>query len=409
MIFWTVVKVALKSIAANKLRTVLTMLGVIIGVGAVIAMLGLGAGTEEKVMASVRSMGANLLTIRPGSRAGGSGVWSGSAQNLRLDDARAILAQVKDVDMVAPEVSSSYQVKFMNRNTRVQVSGQAITYFPVRNFQIEKGHVFTEADVDRGNRVAVLGPKTAVDLFAAMDPVGENIKVNGVNFRVVGVLKSKGDQGWFNPDDQVIVPLTTAMSQLMGRDYLGSIYCRVRTGANMEDVQERITQVLRRQHRIQVDQPDDFSIRNMQEMVESLDNVSKIFTMLLSGVAAVSLIVGGIGIMNIMLVTVTERTREIGVRKALGARNSDVLTQFLLEAVTISVTGGAIGVSLGVGSILLFNHLTERLSGEAYGAQIQMWSILLAFGFSALVGIFFGFYPARKAAKLDPIDALRYE
>lgn len=409
MLFWTIVKVALKSIAANKMRTILTMLGVIIGVGAVIAMMGLGAGTQEKVMASVRQMGANLLTIRPGSRAGGTGVWSGSAQNLKLDDARAILTQVKDVEMVSPEVSSSYQVKFMNRNSRVQVSGQTVTYFPVRNFQVEKGHPFTEADVDRGARVAVIGPKTAIDLFASMDPIGENIKINGVNFRVVGVLKTKGDQGWFNPDDQVLVPVTTAMSQLIGRDYLGSIYCRVKKDADMEATQEKITQVLRRQHRLQVDQPDDFSIRNMQEMVESLDNVSKLFTMLLSGVAAVSLIVGGIGIMNIMLVTVTERTREIGVRKALGARNLDVLTQFLLEAVTISVTGGAIGVALGVGAILLFNHATLRLSGEAYGAQIQLWSVIVAFSFSALIGIFFGWYPARKAAKLDPIDALRYE
>jgi putative ABC transport system permease protein len=409
MLFLTIVKVALKSIAANKMRSFLTMLGVIIGVGAVIAMLGLGAGTREKVMESVRTMGANLLVIRPGQSGGGMGVMTTERANLKIEDAQAILAQVKEVAMICPEVTGRYQAKFLNKNSRPSVAGEAITYFPVRNFVIEKGHMFSETDVERGARVAVLGPKTVTDLFGDMDPIGSTIKLKGINFLVVGTTKAKGDQGWSNPDDQIIIPYTTAMSQVMGRENLGNIYCQVKTGADMAETQEKITQVLRRQHRIQAGMPEDFTIRNLQEISDSLSQVSKVFTMLLAGVAAVSLLVGGIGIMNIMLVTVTERTREIGVRKALGARGVDLMSQFLLEAVTISVTGGLIGVSLGVGAIIAFNQVTLKVSGAAYGAKVELWPILLSFAFSVLVGIFFGWYPARKAAKLDPIEALRYE
>ncbi|MGI8907153.1 MAG: ABC transporter permease [Candidatus Sumerlaeaceae bacterium] len=408
MLFWTIVKVALKSIGSNKLRSFLTMLGVIIGVAAVIAMLGLGAGTREKVTESVRSMGANLLVVRAGARQGG-GAFTGTQQNLKSEDAEAVLRQVPEITMVSPEVSNRYQVKYMNKNSSVNVSGETVTYFPVRNFVIEKGRAFTEAEVERNSKVAVLGPKTATDLFGDMDPSGEQIKIKGVNFTVVGVTKSKGDQGWFNPDDQIIIPLTTAMVQMMGRDYLSSIYAQVKDGADMARVQESVTAVLRRQHRLQAEQPDDFNIRNLQEMVDSLNQVSSVFTMLLAGVASVSLLVGGIGIMNIMLVTVTERTREIGIRKALGARNFDVLTQFLLEAIVVSLTGGILGVTFGLGSILAFNKIMARLSDANLTAKLELWPVALAFVFSVLVGIFFGWYPARKAARLDPIDALRYE
>lgn len=409
MLFLTIVKVALKSIAANKLRSFLTMLGVIIGVAAVIAMLGLGAGTRDRIMQTVSTMGANLLVIRPGMAGGASGVRTSDRVNLKLEDAEAILAQVPEVAMVCPEVMGRYQVKYMNQNSRPTIEGVAVTYFPVRNYVIEKGRAFTESEVMRNARVAVLGPKTVQDLFNDLDPIGETIKVNGINFLVIGVTKAKGDQGWFNPDDQVIIPYTTAMNQVMGRDFLSSIYCQVKQGADMEATQEKIRQVLRRQHRLQADAPDDFTIRNLQEISDSLNQVSQVFTLLLAGVAAISLLVGGIGIMNIMLVTVTERTREIGVRKALGARGIDLLSQFLIEAVTISVTGGLIGIAFGIGAIIAFNQITAHFSGQAYGAKIQLLPIIISFGFSVLVGVFFGFYPARKAAKLDPIEALRYE
>ncbi|MCX7018402.1 MAG: ABC transporter permease [bacterium] len=408
MLFWTIVKVAFKSIAANKMRSFLTMLGVIIGVGAVIAMLGLGAGTREKVMESVKSMGANLLVIRAGQRAS-AGVMSGTQQNLKLEDAEAVLTQVPEVALVCPEVSGRYQAKYMNKNAQTNVTGSAITYFKARNFQIEKGHSFTEGDVNRQARLAVIGAKTATDLFGDQEPVGETIKIKGINFMVVGVTKSKGDQGWFNPDEMLVIPYTTAMSQVMGRDFLGSIYAQVRDGEDMIKTQEKISAVMRRQHKTQASAPDDFTIRNLQEITDSLNQVSSIFTMLLAGVAAVSLLVGGIGIMNIMLVTVTERTREIGVRKAIGARKIDLMSQFLLEAVTISLTGGLIGVLFGVSAIVVFNYITAEVSGAAFGAKIQAGPILLSFFFSVLVGVFFGWYPARKASRLDPIEALRYE
>ncbi len=408
MLLWTIFKVAFKSIWANKLRSFLTMLGVIIGVAAVIAMMGLGSGIRESIMASVRGMGANLLVVRAGSR-GGFGVQSGTQQNLKVEDAEAILRGVPEVEMVCPELSNSYQVKYQNRNTRTTVRGTAVTYFPVRNFEVEKGRPFTEADVTRGARVAVLGPRTVTDLFVAQDPIGETIKLNGINFLVVGVTKTKGDQGWANPDDVVMIPYTTAMSQVMGRDFLGAINVRVKDGVKIPDVIEKISQVMRRQHRIQAGNPDDFNVSNMQEVAESLDMVGSLLTYLLSSVAAISLLVGGIGIMNIMLVTVTERTREIGVRKALGARNVDLLSQFLLEAVAISLTGGVMGILIGVSIILGFNHLASGVPAITFTAKLQPTPMIVAFAVSVLVGMFFGWYPARKAARLDPIDALRYE
>jgi len=275
---------------------------------------------------------------------------------------------------------------------------------------VEKGRPFTETEVNRAAKVAILGPKTASDLFNELDPIGQQIKVKGINFKVIGITKSKGDQGWYNPDDQVVIPITTAMNQLMGRNTVSSIYCQIRDGADMTKATENIGAVLRRQHRLQTGEPDDFSVRNLQEIADSLESVSQIFTMLLAGVASVSLMVGGIGIMNIMLVTVTERTREIGIRKALGARDFDVLTQFLLEAIVVSLSGGIIGVLIGLGTIVAFNYGMAHLPGDQqFTAKMQSWPVFLSFGFSVLVGIFFGWYPARKAAALDPIEALRYE
>ena len=407
MLVWTIFKVAFKSIWANKMRSFLTMLGVIIGVAAVIAMMGLGSGIREAILASVRGMGANLLILRPGSH-GGFGVRDSQVQNLKLADAEAILRAVPEIEMVAPELSGSYQVKYLSRNARVSIRGTSVTYFPVRNYELEKGRPFTEGETNRYARVAVIGFKTATDLFETQDPIGENIKINGVNFLVVGVTKSKGE-GWGSPDEIVMIPYTTSMGQLFGRDSLGSVNIRVKADANMEQAMEKITEVMRRQHRIQAGNPDDFDIRNLQEMADQLEMVGKALKWLLSSVAAISLMVGGIGIMNIMLVTVTERTREIGVRKALGARNLDVLSQFLLEAVAISLTGGIIGASIGVSIILGFNNMAAKNPQITFTAKFETWPIMLAFAVSVLVGVFFGWYPARKAARLDPIDALRYE
>lgn len=407
MLLLTIVRVAFRSLAANKLRSFLTMLGVIIGVAAVIAMLGLGAGTREKVTESVRQMGANLLVVRPEWRRGGSGVSSGSFQNLRIGDAEGLLSSVPEIRMVSPEVNGNAQVKYLNRNKAYSVNGYTPTYFPVRNVAVERGRGLTDADLERVSRVAVIGSKVAEELFLGADPLGQRIKVKGVNFVVVGVTKAKGE-GWGSPDDQVAIPLTTAMTQILGRDTLSSIGCQIRPGADMAAAEQTILAEMRRLHKIQPGRPDDVRIWNVQEMRDQLENISRIFTMLLAGVASVSLLVGGIGIMNIMLVTVTERTREIGVRKALGARNIDLLTQFLLEAVVVSLTGGIVGIAVGVGSILTFNEVVSRMEKDFF-ASVETWPIVLSFCFSVLVGIFFGWYPARKAARLDPIDALRYE
>jgi putative ABC transport system permease protein len=405
VLLWTTVKIALGNLRANKMRSFLTILGIIIGVASVIAMLALGAGTREKVTQSVRNFGANLCSVRPAYRGGSSGVRSDTFAALRLEDAEAILQQVPEVEMVSPDMDQDYQVKYMNKNARIAINGEAVTYFKIRNFPIDTGRIFTEAEVNRAARVAVIGPAAAEKLFDQQDPVGEIVKIKGLNFLIVGRTKSKDEHS----DENIWIPYTTAMKQVMGVETIQQIYCKVRDNVSMTDAIDKITELMRKRHRIQAGMPDNFYVRNNQEAADSLNQVSNTFTMLLAGVAGISLLIGGINIMNIMLVTVTERTREIGVRKALGARHFDLLAQFLLEAVTISMLGGLIGVAIGVGTVFAFNHITEVMSGASFGAQIEMLPLVVAFGFSALVGIFFGWYPARKAALLDPIDALRYE
>ncbi len=402
MLFWTIIKVALKSLLINKLRTFLAMLGIIIGVGAVISMLALGAGAQKRVMQRIASMGTNLLVIHPGQR-GFRGVMSDTSQRLKLADAMAILEQVSSVHQVAPVVRGSNQIKYFSKNTRSNVIGSSITYFPVRNFEIEKGRSFTEGEVKRMARVAVIGPITAENLFEEANPVGEMIKIKGINFRIVGITKAKGSRGRHNPDDQVTIPYTTAMKQLLGLDYLHEIDIQAADHVALHKVQEATMSILRKQHRLVEDAPDDFHIHNQAEIVETASEVSRTFTILLGSIAGISLLVGGIGIMNIMLVTVTERTREIGVRKAIGAKNRDVLLQFLIEAIVLSGLGGIIGVALGIGAAQMIAKWTQFLT------VTKLSSILLAISFSAAVGIFFGYYPARRAALLDPIEALRYE
>jgi putative ABC transport system permease protein len=401
MFFWMIFKVAIKSLTANKLRSMLAMLGIIIGVGAVISMLAIGAGAQKSVMDRFTAMGTNLLTVRPGQR-GTGGVMSGTQMNLTVEDAQALTA-VPGVQSVAPAVSKGAQLKYLSKNARTEVQGTTPTYFPIRNFEVEHGRPFNDLECDAMARVIVLGPVTAENLFATEDPIDKTIKINGINFRVIGVLKAKGDQGWFNPDDTAMVPYTTGMKQLFGLDYVREITCRVADGANIDATQEAIMQVMRKRHRIQPGQPDDVQIRNQAEMLANANEATQTFTFLLGSVAAISLIVGGIGIMNIMLVTVTERTREIGIRKAIGARNKDILRQFLIEAIIMSASGGLLGVAIGVGSALLIARYTSFVT------YVQPAAIIMSITFSAAVGIFFGFYPAWRAAKLDPIEALRYE
>lgn len=402
MLFWTIIKVALKSLFANKLRTFLAMLGIIIGVGSVISMLAIGAGAQKQVMERIASMGTNLLIIHPAQR-GLRGVMSDTSQRLKLEDAKAILEKVPGVFQVAPVVRASSQIKYFNKNIKTNVIGSSMTYFPIRNYIIEKGRSFAEDEVDRMARVAVIGPTTAENLFGEKSPVGERVKIKGINFSIVGVTKAKGSQGWRNPDDQVTVPYTTAMKQLFGLDYIQEIDIQAEDNAVLGKIQKESTVILRRQHGLVEAMPDDFHFHNQAEIVETASEVTRTFTFLLGGIACISLIVGGIGIMNIMLVTVTERTREIGVRKAIGAKNRDILLQFLIEAIILSCLGGIIGVTIGISAAQMIEKWTQFVT------VAKLSSILLALSFSAAVGIFFGYYPARRAAQLDPIEALRYE
>ena len=402
MYFFTLLKVAMFSLLANKLRSFLAVLGIIIGVGAVIAMLAIAAGAKAQVLKSISAMGTQLLVVRPGQH-GAGGVHIGTEQNLTLEDAEAILAEVENVLQVAPVVQGRGQLKYYENNASCSVLGSSITFFPVRAFELDKGRLFSDAEADLLAHVAILGPVTVENLMGQDNPVGAIIKLNGLNFQVIGVTKSKGDQGWYNPDDQVVIPYTTAMKQVIGVDYLREVDIQCKTGSNLTTVQDAVTALLRRRHRILPEALNDFEIRNQAEILNTASEVTRTFTILLGAVAGISLLVGGIGIMNIMLVTVTERTREIGVRKAIGAKDRDILRQFLFEAIFMSGLGGLLGVAVGVGAAKTIGSLTM------FTVEIQPQNILLAIVFACVVGIFFGYYPARRAAKLNPIEALRYE
>jgi putative ABC transport system permease protein len=402
MLYWRIIKVAIKSLLANRMRSFLAMLGIIIGVSAVISMLALGSGAQKRVLERIQAMGSNLMVIRPGVR-GTGGVFSGSAQSLEIKDAQAILNQVSGVSMVSPVVQGKKQFKYYNNNAPSTIIGSAVTYFKIRNYEIEKGRLFTEDEVERAARVAVLGPSTVQELFNGQEPLGQMIKIGGNNFMVIGVTKAKGDQGFFNPDDQAIIPFTTAMKQVLGLDYLNEVDLTIDENADLQSIQNEIETLLRKRHKIRSSTDDDFHVRNMAEMAETATAMTQTFTILLGSVAAISLLVGGIGIMNIMLVTVTERTREIGIRKAIGAKDRDVLFQFLVESIIMSGIGGLIGLGLGVGFSLAMNKMGQFMT------VVEPYAVILSLFFSAGVGIFFGFYPARRAAQMDPIDALQYE
>ena len=398
--------IALDGLKSNKLRSVLTMLGIIIGVGAVIAMVSIGMGVQQKVQSSIASLGSNLLIVMPGSNAPPGTVRLAAGSNITLtnQDAKAIQKQVAGINFVLPAVSSQYQVIYGNQNWKTSVQGTTTDFLAVRNYALSAGSFFSSRDDDSRARVAVLGQTVATNLFGGASPVGKMIRINKAPFRVVGVLASKGQSSMGqDQDDLVIVPLATAQDRLMGISYLNNISIQAKNSEVIDKVQEDVTSLLRTRHRLAATVENDFTVRNMTALMATMTETTGTITVLLGNIAAISLLVGGIGIMNIMLVSVTERTREIGIRKALGATFNNVLMQFVIEAIAISVTGGLFGIFVGVAGARIISLVA------GWNTVIAWWAIVGAFGVSVLIGLFFGIYPARKAALLDPIEALRYE
>ena len=393
------------AILANKARTSLTILGIVIGIGSVIAMVSIGQGAAGQIQSSIEGLGSNLLTVIPGVVQPGRGIVSsgrGSAQTLKNEDTE-VLKQIDGVAYISPEFQRRFQVTSTGgTNTNSTIIGVTADYPLVRNVSVEQGTFIAENQLRGIGRVAVLGPTVANDLFADTDPIGKNIRINKVNFKVIGVLQTKGSGGFFNPDDMVFVPLSTMQKILAGGDFLSTISVSVESKGLMSQVQEEAIFALAEKHRVDPQSPD-FSIVSQADILGTLTQVTDTFTIFLAAVAGISLIVGGIGIMNMMLTTVTERTREIGLRKAIGAKKKDISMQFLAEAVALTFIGGVVGVLLG----WIISIAVSSFAGVATSVSIS--SVLLAFGVSAGIGIIFGYYPARRAAALNPIQALRYE
>ena len=397
------VRVALQAIRANKLRSLLTALGIIIGVGAVITMIALGTGARKAVEARIQALGPTLLTIFPGQSFMG-GVASLNRVSLTVDDDTALAQSARYLEAVVPELTRQLQIQRGNQNLNANIVGTTSNYAAVRSYELTAGRMFTTGEDVARRRYAVLG-SAVPDMFnangAAM--IGQEIQIRGIPFQIIGILSEKGSQGFNNPDEQILIPLQTARFRVMGTDRLRSITAKVADAQHMNLAMIEIERVLRRQHKIRPGGENDFQIRNQTDVLSTFQQTTQTFGFLLAGIAAVSLLVGGIGIMNIMLVSVTERTREIGVRKALGATRNNILMQFLVEALVLCLVGGTVGVLLGsLGAVVLskFAH---------WNTAISPFSIALAFFFSAVVGLFFGIWPARRAAMLDPIEALRYE
>lgn len=392
------------SLIANKMRSILTMLGIIIGVAAVIALVSIGNGVKQDIQNSISSLGSNLLMVMPGApRTPGVRPSAGSMKSLKVSDYEAI-SKLDGVKAASPMTNGSYVVIYQNKNWTTSVSGVSYNYLDVNNWSMKSGRFLSEKNVQNRERVAVVGKTVVKNLFGDEDPVGAEIRVKNIPFRIIGVLNSKGSGAMGNDqDDMVIIPYTTAMERVDGIDYLRMIYVVGKDENGIDRLQSDIENLLRVRHGIKDTNLDDFNIQNMNSIMETMEETTGTLTLFLGAVAAISLVVGGIGIMNIMLVSVTERTREIGVRKALGATYNVIVTQFLIEAVVISLMGGIIGIILGVGS--------SKLIGMASGLStvISIPTIIMSFAFSMAIGLVFGIYPARKAAKLNPIDALHYE
>ncbi|MBE0614749.1 MAG: ABC transporter permease [Burkholderiales bacterium] len=403
-------RIALRALRVNKLRSSLTMLGIIIGVGAVITMIAVGGGAQARVEEQIKSLGSNLMIVIPGSTtSGGVRMGSSSAQTLTEDDAAAITREVDEVQVAAPVTRGSGQIVAGNSNWSTVIYGTTPDYLEARDWPVVSGRGFEPQEVSGAGKVAIIGQSVSKQLFGDADPVDQQVRIRKVPFTIVGMLDKKGQSMMgTDQDDVILVPLATARNRLFGnpqgklrRIHFMSI--KVRDGHSMKDAENRIRELMRQRHKLQAGADDDFTIRNLTEILQAQEASSKVLSLLLAAVASVSLLVGGIGIMNIMLVSVTERTREIGLRMAVGARANDILKQFLVEAVTLSLIGGMLGIALGLGGSLAIGQFA------GWRTSLSGASVVLAVGFAAAIGIFFGFYPARKASRLLPIEALRYE
>ena len=405
MDFIAILKIAIRALTRNKMRSLLTMLGIIIGVGAVIATVGVGQGAQQQVQDQIAAMGTNVIFVSSGTvNRGGLRLGSGATKTLVYDDMQAILREVPTISMAAPSSGSSAQIVFDNQNWNTRVTGTEPQYFQIRDWAFARGSSFVQDDVTRSANVVVLGATVQQNLFGNSDPIGQTVRIGNLPFQVVGVLQAKGQSGiGQDQDDAIYVPITTLQKKISGQDWLQNIIASATSQQASYAAQDQITALLRDRHRIRPGQDDDFSVRNLADVAQLADQSSKVMTLLLASIAGVSLIVGGIGIMNIMLVSMTERTREIGIRIAIGATESDVLRQFLSESVVLSVSGGIIGILFGVISSIT---ITKVLG---WHILISTVAVVAAVVFSMAVGMFFGFYPARKAARLDPIEALRFE
>ena len=401
-------KISLRALRVNKMRSALTMLGIIIGVGAVIAMLAVGTGASEKISEQISSIGSNLIIILPGSTtSGGLRMGMGSQPTLTRDDAEAIQRECPAVQEVAPILNGAAQIVYGNQNWSTGVTGTTPSMLIIRDWPLASGRGFTEQDIRNATKVAILGQTVVDNLFGNIDPVGQMIRIKKVPFVVIGVLDRKGQspQGQ-DQDDTIYIPVTTAQKKIFGTSFPGmvrTIMVKAKSTEDLGPAERQINELLRQRHHIGPRQDNDFTVRNLTQIMQVAEQSTKVMTLLLGAIASVSLLVGGIGIMNIMLVSVTERTREIGIRMAVGAKTWDIRLQFIIEALTLALIGGIAGILLGVGG----SKLLSMFAG--WSTVVSTLSVVMAFGFSGLVGIFFGFYPAYKASLLNPIDALRYE
>jgi putative ABC transport system permease protein len=404
------IRIALRALRVNTLRSSLTMLGIVIGVGAVIAMVAVGSGASRRIQEQIASIGSNLLMVLPGSAtSGGMRMGHGSTMTLTEDDARAIATEIPGVLTASGSMRGVAQVVFGNQNWSTAIQGTAPDYLEIRDWELDSGRFFTQEDMDGATKVAILGQTVKDNLFGGGDAVGQMVRIKKVPFTVIGILARKGQSSWGqDQDDVVIIPLSTAKKRVLGVSqanarFVGVIQIKAVSPDRLTDIQAQAVELLRQRHRLQPYQDNDFDVRNLTEMFAVQAASTQTMTLLLGAIASVSLLVGGIGIMNIMLVSVTERTREIGLRMAVGARSRDILGQFLIEAVTLALVGGILGILVGIGGSMLIGLLA------GWSTLITPASIAVAFGSSAFIGIFFGYFPARKAAYLDPIEALRYE